>query len=269
MILLSLFRFGRHIRDMPAVPTRLHERSVWISIRNMASRRTLAWLIVLGTSSMSLQRLSLFPDYYYTSHEAAAIHQQSLAIINYTGSTTTKRMIRSSVVPQSAVQQVVELDTIKALDDTEKTTTAVVTSNSNNEPAFQNASLLVSVVPSLSPATTTTTTAAATATNEQQYNFQRHFEDAPRCLQPRLEASQIGFTLVTQTSLDRLWIMEYQCARWKGPISLAVFVASDDDDPLYNNDTTTSVATADSIRNDLVQSKNCSADLLSVRLVDD
>jgi Glycosyl-transferase for dystroglycan len=129
---------------------------------------------------------------------------------------------------------VVELNTIKAFFGTEKTTAAPL----SNEYDFKN---------------------VATTTPET-YNFLRHFDEAPLCL-PQLDAAQIGFTLVTQTSVDRLWIMKYQCARWKGPISLAVFIASDE--PLFNG-----TSTAQSIRDDLVQSKNCSADQLSVRLVE-
>jgi Glycosyl-transferase for dystroglycan len=76
------------------------------------------------------------------------------------------------------------------------------------------------------------------STSNAEYNFARYYLDAPPCQSiPPLQASQIGFTLVTQSSLDRLWIIKYQCARWKGPISLAVFIASDDD--RWNNETVT------------------------------
>lgn len=34
---------------------------------------------------------------------------------------------------------------------------------------------------------------------------------------------QVDFTIVTQSSEDRLWMLEYHCKRWPGPISIAVF----------------------------------------------
>jgi Glycosyl-transferase for dystroglycan len=54
--------------------------------------------------------------------------------------------------------------------------------------------------------------------------------------------------------------MKYQCARWKGPISVAVFIASDD--PLYND-----TSAVESIRDDLVQRQNCTANQLTIQVV--
>jgi hypothetical protein len=33
----------------------------------------------------------------------------------------------------------------------------------------------------------------------------------------------VGFTLVAQTSLDRVWVMPALCVRWPGPIQLVLF----------------------------------------------
>ena len=44
---------------------------------------------------------------------------------------------------------------------------------------------------------------------------------APLC-QPLTEASQVDFTLVTQTSRNRLWLLEYHCQRWHNFISITV-----------------------------------------------
>jgi hypothetical protein len=40
----------------------------------------------------------------------------------------------------------------------------------------------------------------------------------------------VEFTLVTQCSEDRLWMMEYHCQRWPGPVSVAVYTDSSDDE---------------------------------------
>jgi hypothetical protein len=58
------------------------------------------------------------------------------------------------------------------------------------------------------PMTTTTT-------------FERHYPGAPPC-SPIIDPSQISFTLVTQSSMNRLWLMQRHCELWKGPISVAV-----------------------------------------------
>ena len=36
--------------------------------------------------------------------------------------------------------------------------------------------------------------------------------------------SSIGVTYVTQTSIDRYWMLSDICARWQGPLTVAVFV---------------------------------------------
>jgi hypothetical protein len=52
--------------------------------------------------------------------------------------------------------------------------------------------------------------------------FQATASHAPRCDAP-LESADISFTLVTQVSEDRLWMLTQHCQRWPGPISVAVF----------------------------------------------
>jgi hypothetical protein len=51
--------------------------------------------------------------------------------------------------------------------------------------------------------------------------FKMYSENAPLCEQ--LSVSQISFTLVTQLSSDRLWMMEYHCKRYPQAISIAVW----------------------------------------------
>lgn len=52
--------------------------------------------------------------------------------------------------------------------------------------------------------------------------FEQYSENAPICTD--LSPDDITFTLVSQCSDDRLWMMKYHCERWKNhPISLAVY----------------------------------------------
>ena len=53
--------------------------------------------------------------------------------------------------------------------------------------------------------------------------FQRYSLNAPPCSTPLLNKNEISYTLVTHTSIDRIWQMEYHCKLWNGPISLAVY----------------------------------------------
>jgi Glycosyl-transferase for dystroglycan len=67
--------------------------------------------------------------------------------------------------------------------------------------------------------------------------FHKLSMDAPTSCSKELTVNDVSFTLVTQVSSDRLWMMEQQCRRWNYnnetfyPISLAVFT----------NDTTANV----------------------------
>jgi hypothetical protein len=53
--------------------------------------------------------------------------------------------------------------------------------------------------------------------------FQTNFPDAPVC--HNLSPDDVSYTLVTQLSQDRLWMMEHHCQRWgpSHPMSIAVF----------------------------------------------
>jgi len=54
-------------------------------------------------------------------------------------------------------------------------------------------------------------------------NFALHSTGAPSCQDP-LEVKDVSFTLVTQVSEDRLWLITQHCQRWApGHISVAVF----------------------------------------------
>jgi Glycosyl-transferase for dystroglycan len=57
---------------------------------------------------------------------------------------------------------------------------------------------------------------------QQTTDFQRYSEKAPLCTP--LTVSQVSYTLVTQLSIDRLWMMKYHCDRWgsSSPISVAI-----------------------------------------------
>lgn len=81
-----------------------------------------------------------------------------------------------------------------------------------------------------------------------QATFHLISKRAPMCT-PLLSPEDVTFTLVTQLSDDRLWMMEHHCHRWTAaPISIAVFTDR----------------TADQIRHDL-QSMHCQTDLISIQ----
>lgn len=49
-----------------------------------------------------------------------------------------------------------------------------------------------------------------------------YFDSKPAC--SNLSAEGVDFTLTTQLSLDRLWIMEHHCARWPAPHQISITV---------------------------------------------
>mmetsp|Transcript_9276 Transcript_9276/g.18931 ORF Transcript_9276/g.18931 Transcript_9276/m.18931 type:complete len:430 (-) Transcript_9276:189-1478(-) len=51
--------------------------------------------------------------------------------------------------------------------------------------------------------------------------FQEKSKLAPECTP--LKSEEIYYTLVTQVSTDRLWMVIHHCQRWKGPVSIAAF----------------------------------------------
>jgi Glycosyl-transferase for dystroglycan len=76
-----------------------------------------------------------------------------------------------------------------------------------------------------STATTTGSTRAAAAAGPPQFLLRSN--GAPAC---ESEPESVEFTLVTQCSEDRLWMMEYHCQRWPGAVSLAVYSNASADD---------------------------------------
>jgi hypothetical protein len=77
--------------------------------------------------------------------------------------------------------------------------------------------------PSYSSSSSTTNDASSPSASAEGYPpFRRHTAGAPTCAAIGA-AENVEFTLVTQLSANRLWMMEHHCARWPGPISAAVF----------------------------------------------
>ena len=64
---------------------------------------------------------------------------------------------------------------------------------------------------------------AVNAKNRPKLEFQLKLADAPPCTE--LQPADISYTLVTQLSTDRLWMMGQHCHRWglDGPISVVVY----------------------------------------------
>jgi Glycosyl-transferase for dystroglycan len=79
------------------------------------------------------------------------------------------------------------------------------------------------------------------------YNFQQYTKFAPQCHTTAndntISVNDIDFTIATQLSYNRLWMMEYHCVRWTQAMSLAIYVGK--------NESTT--VTSDSIRQDMIQ----------------
>jgi len=62
--------------------------------------------------------------------------------------------------------------------------------------------------------------------DEREPIFQTTIPNAPPC--NPLQPSDVTFTLVTQLSFNRLWMMEEHCKRWgNNPISIAVYIGKD------------------------------------------
>lgn len=79
--------------------------------------------------------------------------------------------------------------------------------------------------------------------------FQTKSVDAPACM--AVDEDDVSFTLVTQCSDNRLWMINYHCERWSGPISLVV----------YTNQT------AEQVQDSLHSSaSSCNLDLLTVQV---
>lgn len=62
-----------------------------------------------------------------------------------------------------------------------------------------------------------------------RYKFTRYSTEAPSCTK-LASFDQMNFTLVTQFSEDRMWMMEYHCQRWVGnPFSISVLTEQSPD----------------------------------------
>ena len=86
--------------------------------------------------------------------------------------------------------------------------------------------------------------------NKSPTDFQLYTPHAPTCSQP-LDAKSVSYTLVSQLSNDRVWMVQYHCERWgDNPISIAVFTDR----------------SADEIKSELV-SLGCSEQNLTVQTV--
>lgn len=70
----------------------------------------------------------------------------------------------------------------------------------------------------------------------------------PKCDQQTITPDSIDITLVTQLSIDRLWMMQYHCQRWNHKISLIVYSQKD------------IKMTVDDLRQKLMHEYNCSPD---------
>ena len=75
--------------------------------------------------------------------------------------------------------------------------------------------------------------------------FQRRTEGAPSC-GTDLDPDGVSYTLVTQLSHDRIWMLEHHCQRWGQGRAMSVAV--------YTNES------AADVRNDLVKKYRCDAD---------
>ncbi len=82
-------------------------------------------------------------------------------------------------------------------------------------------------------------------------DFQRFTPHAPSCFEP-LSPESVSFTLVSQLSNDRLWMVPYHCQRWgnKYPMSIAVFTDK----------------TVEYVKSELV-ARGCSEELLTVQTI--
>ena len=87
--------------------------------------------------------------------------------------------------------------------------------------------------------------------NKSPYDFQRYTPHAPSCSDP-LSPESVSFTLVSQLSNDRLWMVPYHCQRWGNnyPMSIAVFTDR----------------TVEHVKSELV-ANGCSEELLTVQTV--
>ena len=84
-----------------------------------------------------------------------------------------------------------------------------------------------------------------------------YFDQSPDCT-PLESVEQVGFTLVTQASMDRLWIMQHHCHRWPAPYLISIAVYLPPDSPQY---------TEDDVANELDHQWKCEMSRMKVTVV--
>ena len=85
------------------------------------------------------------------------------------------------------------------------------------------------------------------------YKFQAHTPSAPLCTAQINAANPISFTLVTQLSEDRLWMIQYHCELWGEDNAISIVVLSD--------------RQASHVKEELVSQGSCSDGALTVQTV--
>jgi Glycosyl-transferase for dystroglycan len=113
--------------------------------------------------------------------------------------------------------------------------------------------------------------------DKRQMEFQAKSNMAPICR--KVKASEISYTLVTQASFNRVWMLKHHCMRWglENPISVAVFVTPNDEASInasrYNgtmqNNMTMPISndTLAAHIHDELQGAGCNGDQLTVQVV--
>jgi Glycosyl-transferase for dystroglycan len=112
--------------------------------------------------------------------------------------------------------------------------------------------------------------------NKRQMEFQAKSNMAPICRE--VKASEISYTLVTQASFNRVWMLKHHCIRWglENPVSVAVFVTPNDEASIsasrYNGtmrNTTMPMSndTLAALIHKELQGAGCNGDQLTVQVV--
>ena len=118
--------------------------------------------------------------------------------------------------------------------------------------------------------TTTTTTLNDSIekfkTSSKKIYFERYSEYAPTC-KKLTHVKDVAFTLVTQTSMSRLWLMKHHCELWKGPISVAVLVPPSDKNSQFSSSNNNSTIIIQTIQNQLETKYGCSQSQVTVSIL--
>jgi len=96
-------------------------------------------------------------------------------------------------------------------------------------------------------------------------SFEQFSVQAQQECRAKLEAQDVTYTLVTQCSTDRLWMMEHHCRRWgsSNPISLAVYYVPNK----KSNETVTAESAHVEIVDQLTTNLGCHPNQLSVQII--